>query len=226
VSTTTYPPTNLTDLSRRLDNYRRHLDRQAGAAKSLAEQGRAAQTRIAELKQQILDLEQAAVTLTSLSEQRQEQIQRTIESLVTYGLRTIFDEDLSFHLQQSVKRGATEVEFIVRTTLADGTTIDTGLLDARGGGLVSVVGFLLRLVILLLSKQPSPTLFLDETFSHVSAEYLDRVAEFLRELADKTKVQIVMVTHQPELAANADVVYRFALQDGRTVVTRKTADNR
>lgn len=214
----------LATLSSRLDRYRRSLDQQAGAAKALAERGKSLQAGIAALKQNISDLEQAAATLTSLSEQRQDQIQRTIESLVSYGLRTIFEEDLSFHLQQSVKRGNSEVEFIVRTTLADGTQIDTGLLDARGGGLVSVVGFLLRLVTLLLSKQPSPILFLDETFSHVSAEYLDRVAEFLRELTDRTKVQIIMVTHQPELAACADVVYRFVLDDGKTVVSRKLAD--
>ncbi len=62
-------------------------------------------------------------------------------------------------------------------------------------------------------------LVLDETFAHVSAEYLAAVGEFLQEIKDKTGVQILMVTHQEELVDYADKVYRFHTEQGRTVVS-------
>jgi ABC-type lipoprotein export system ATPase subunit len=61
---------------------------------------------------------------------------------------------------------------------------------------------------------------LDETFAHVSSEYLEPMGQFLREVVDKTGVQIIMVTHQPELAEYADTVYRFSNKDGKTQVAK------
>jgi ABC-type lipoprotein export system ATPase subunit len=53
----------------------------------------------------------------------------------------------------------------------------------------------------------------------VSDEYTPRLAEFLRELADKTGVQILLVTHQSVFAESADKVYRFSQRaDGSTSV--------
>jgi DNA repair exonuclease SbcCD ATPase subunit len=94
-------------------------------------------------------------------------------------------------------------------------------MDARGGGLAATVGFLLRVVVLLLRTGGTgkQLLVLDETFAHVSAEYLEGVGRFLREIVDRSGVQIILVTHQETLAEAADVVYRFTAKDGKTVVT-------
>jgi DNA repair exonuclease SbcCD ATPase subunit len=192
----------------------------AGEAQSVGLEGKRVQGEVARLEAEAQLYERAAGVLNSLGEQRQDEAQRQIESLVTRGLQVVFGEELSFHLVSRQERGAATVDFIVRTTLEDGTTVDTAIMDARGGGLAAVVGFLLRLVVMLLEQRTTTRdrlMVLDESFAMVSAEYLPRVSEFVRELVDKTGVQMIMVTHQDIFAENADVVYRFTLsKDGAT----------
>jgi DNA repair exonuclease SbcCD ATPase subunit len=205
----------------RLAQARRLVDRQRTEAQMYAHQGRALLEEIRQLNQVIELHEKAALVLTAIGEQRQDAAQRAIEDLVTEGLRTIFGNDLSFHLVPGVRAKSPVVDLVVRSQLADGTAVDTDVLAARGGGLAAVIGFLLRLVILLLSKNKQDTvLFLDETFAHVSAEYLPRLIEFLKDLVAKTGVQLVLVTHDESFLEAADVVYKFSLVNGLTKVAR------
>lgn len=84
---------------------------------------------------------------------------------------------------------------------------------------MAVVGFVLRLVVLLLTPGARRFLALDESFAHVSASYEPRVAEFLREVADKAGVQIMLVTHSNAYGDLADAKYRLVLgADGKTEV--------
>lgn len=198
---------------------RRELDALAGEARSVLTRGKAIKTEIGTLTEEIADYERVTGLLNSLGEERQLAAQRTIEDLVTRGLQTIFDSTLSFHIVQSVKGKQAVVEFMVRTTLA-GSVVETPVLEARGGGLAATIGFLLRLVVMLLSTgtQQENILVLDETFGMVSDEYLPALAGFLREIVDKTGVQIVMVTHQQMWTEVADKVYRFSQVEGQTKV--------
>lgn len=204
----------ISDLERICAIRRRELDRLHGEAVSLAVRGRSLKEEIAQLKKDISAYDQVTGLLNSIGETRQETAQTQIESLVTMGLRTIFGAELSFHIIQKANVKSAQVEFVIRSTLAEGRIVDTPVLEARGGGLAAVVGFLLRLVVLLLS---APTqgrlLILDESFAHVSIEYLEKIAEFLKEITEKTSVQIIMVTHQNELTETADIVYRFKLNE-------------
>lgn len=211
--------TDLDALTIRARTRRRVLDSLQGEARATLLRGKQLQGEIATLAETIEDLDRATILLNSLGEDRQLKAQETIEALVTRGLQTIFDESLSFHIVQSVKGKTAVIDFVVATTL-DGKTIETPVMDARGGGLAATIGFLLRLVVMLLSKgtRSENILLLDETFAHVSAEYLEPLRLFLREIVDKTGVQIIMVTHQPEFAESADKVYRFTAVGGKTQV--------
>lgn len=198
---------------------RREHDALSGEARSVLTRAKSVKEEIAQLQEEIVLLDRSGIVLNSIGEERQLKAQDTIEQLVTRGLQQIFDDSLSFHIVQTVKAKAASVEFVVRTTLSGGGIVDTPVMDARGGGLAATVGFLLRVVILLLKRQVEGNiLILDETFAHVSDEYLDGVGEFLRELVDKTGIQVVLVTHQPSFTEYADAVYRFNTEDGKTKV--------
>jgi DNA repair ATPase RecN len=189
---------------------RRELDRLAGEARAVALEGKRAQEEVARAAAEQELYTRSSAVLSSFGEQRQDQARQAIETLVTRGLQVVFGEDLSFHLEAGEERKTPVVRFLVRTTLPSGETVDTGVMDARGGGLAATVGFLLRLVVMLLKNRTGEQLLvLDETFAHVSEEYLPRLSEFLR--VDKTGVQIILVTHQPLFTENADKVYRFSL---------------
>jgi DNA repair exonuclease SbcCD ATPase subunit len=211
---------DLQKLGARLSSKKQEIDSIAVEARMTLERAKEVKEQIEALQREIVNLDKAGVVLNSIGEERQLKAQDTIEALVTRGLQQIFDDSLSFHILQTVKAKAANVDFVVRTTLADGSIVDTPVMDARGGGLAATIGFLLRVVILLLKngRDKDNILILDETFAHVSDEYLEGVGEFLRELVDKTGIQIVMVTHQPVFGEYADAVYRFTAVNGRTKV--------
>lgn len=213
-------PRQLEEATGRLRRARRALDQQVGQARMVAETGRVVAAEVNALQAGIDTLDRAAAVLTSIADERTGQAQATIETLVTQGLRTIFGQDLSFHIVAGVRAKTPVVEFVVRSEL-DGTVVDTDVLEGRGGGLAATVGFLLRLVVLLLSpdKQGAP-LLLDETFGHLSADYEPRLVEFLRQLVDATGVQIILVTHSEAYLDAADLRYRFRLVDGITEVAQ------
>jgi len=210
---------DLAPLTARLGRGRRQLDTLTAEARVVATTGSRLQREIAELRADIDLHTRVGGVLAQIGEERQAQAQTQIEALVTRGLQTIFGEELSFHLVPGTRAKTPVVDFVVRSTLPGGTVVDTDVMDARGGGLAATVGFLLRLVVLLLTRKHTDTvLFLDETFAHVSAEYETRLAEFIRDLVDKTGVQVVMVTHSDAFTDGADVRYRFDLRDGVTQV--------
>jgi len=75
----------------------------------------------------------------------------------------------------------------------------------------------LRLILTLLQKN-RPLLLLDETFAQLSVDFEAGMGLFLREVVDKTGVQILLVTHSPQFSEFADRVYRFSQKDGKTLV--------
>jgi DNA repair ATPase RecN len=211
-------------LEGRARSQRSLLDRRLGEARAVAADGKACQQAVASLEGQLEVLEKAAGVLTAVSEERQEAAQRHLEGLVTRALQVVFGEELSFHLVQSVKAGRPEVDFVLRSTYG-GDVIDTPVMDARGGGTAAVVGFVLRLVVLLLTPGARRFLALDESFAHVSASYEPRVAEFLREVCDKAGVQVLLITHSTAYNDLADAKYRFSLgPDGVTVVEQDASE--
>lgn len=199
---------------------RRAVDQRVGEARAVGQAGKAAQARLAELTATAERLEAAAGLLTRLGEARQLELQQVVESLVTEGLQAVFSPDLSCRLCPEVRRGQLELDLVVVSRAPDGTELVTPVLDARGGGLAVVVAFLLRVVVLLLTTSHRRLLVLDESFSHVSSEYEPMLMEFVRDLAGRAGVQVLLVTHSEAVAESADTVYRFSNENGETRVRR------
>lgn len=194
----------------------RNFERRVGEAKALAAQGKQAQQQALDAKELVVACEEATAFLNSFADERQAKVQKQVETLVTHGVQTIFGEELSFHVISEQKANRSEVSFSLRSMMGD-QVVETPILDARGGGVAAVVGFLLRLIVTLL-RDDRPLLVLDETFAQLSADYEPRLAEFIRELVDQTGVQIVMVTHSTAFSEHADKVYTFGQKQGQTTV--------
>lgn len=216
----------LTDLTTQVRETRRTLSVRVGEATALATRGRALEQEVAVLAAQRATADRVSGVLATIGSERDAAARAHIEGLVTAGLRAIFEENLSFHLVESTTRQTPQIDFVVRTHLPDGSSFETDVMAARGGGLAAVVGLLLRVVLILLTRasggKAPDLLVLDETLAHLSREYLEAAGQFLRTLVDSTGLQLVMVTHQPELVEFADVSYRLRLgPDGTTVATKE-----
>lgn len=208
--------TSLAEVESLLASAERALERRIGEAKSLVAQGKKAKEQAEDAEATVIACEEATAFLNSFADERQAKVQRQIETLVTHGVQTIFGDGLTFHVISEQKANRTEVTFSLRSMMGE-EVVETPILDARGGGVAAVVGFLLRLIITLL-REDRPLLVLDETFAQLSADYEPALAEFLRDLVDQTGVQIIMVTHSESFSEHADRVYRFGQKQGQTTV--------
>lgn len=216
-----WAPDPAQQLAQRVRAARSAVDRRAGEAAAIAKAGIRARDEAAARKADAELLQRAASLLTSIGEERQETARRQVEGLVTQALQAVFGEGVSFAMVQGVKGNQPVVEFVVRSDFGDGQLVETDVLSARGGGMAGVIGFVLRVVILLLTPGSRRFLALDETFGMVSAEYELAVAEFLREVADKAGVQILLVTHSSAYDDLADKRYRLALGPGGSTEVRE-----
>jgi len=202
--------TDLAALAIAVQAARRGLDRQAGRAQQVATAGKRAEADIARFGDLADVHAKTAALLTRIGEEAQESARKMFEDLATRALRDIFDEDLSFRLVPGETGGQVTLEPVIRSEF-DGEALETGVLDARGVGMAVVVGFVLRLVMVIKTPNVRKILFLDETFAFVSVSYRRSLARFLRAVAGENGVQVFMITHDPVYTGEADVLVRLVL---------------
>jgi len=143
----------------------------------------------------VVDVTEAQEFTQSIAQEVQQKAHARIAAVVSQCLEAVFDEPYTFKIHFEQKRGRTEAALVFER---DGMEVDP--LTASGGGVVDVAAFALRLSCLMLSRPPMRRLVvLDEPFKFVSEEYRGRVREMLDRLSLELNVQIVMVTHIPEL---------------------------
>lgn len=215
----------MADVIHRVQEARFAYEQRVGAAREVAREGARVQAEVSRLEEAAEVHAKAGAMLTSIGERWQSDAQAQLEQMVTRGLQVVFGEELSFHAVQSVRANQTVVDFVIRSEYmaSDGSKhqVDTPVLDARGGGMSAVTGFILRLVVLLRTPGARRILILDEAFAHVSPEFEQRVAEFCREVADQAGVQIILVSHSDAYDGFADKRYRLVPDKDGTAEVRE-----
>ena len=166
------------------------------------------------VEREAADLDQSIALLIKVSElfrvlmdQLVKDQVKSIEAVVTDGLQTIFfDQKLYFEAEVCTRYNKVAIDFMMRQ--GDGPlAIRDKPMEGFGGGPVSVASLLLR-VLTLIRLGRRPLLFLDETLSAVSDEYIDPTGRFLKRLAESAKIDILLVTHKQGFLDNADHAYR------------------
>lgn len=193
------------------------LERERGEVEALVRRAKTAQQKAGEAKELEAACDEASKLLGKFADERQAHVVKSIEGIATAGLTSVFAEDIELKLTQVIRARRVEVDVSVVT---DG--LETPVLEARGGGLAAVAAFLLRVTVLLLSRGTRRLLVLDEPFAHLSSEYAPRAAEFVAELAEKTGLQVIMVTHDDAFSEAADRVVRLTKKgdEAKAVVVR------
>lgn len=140
----------------------------------------------------------AATLVRDLSLKAQINCQERIASVVTRCLETVFgDSKYRFKLIFEEKRNQTEARCVLLD--AEGNEYDP--MNDNAGGILDVVCFGLRLAcIMLIKPRPDRILILDEPFQHLSEEYRPALTALLARLCSEFQMQVIMVTHIPELA--------------------------
>lgn len=157
-----------------------------------------------------LDADTALLGLTETALQALQQQTSTanlkaIEELVTSGLQAVFDDlGLSFHFQVDTTRGQQSLTPV----LASHGVVEGPMLDSKGGGPSQFVALLLR-VLMVHRLGLFPLVVLDESLNMVSDQYIANCATFLKGLASRLGMTILLVTHKPAFAADATRGYEI-----------------
>ena len=123
-------------------------------------------------------------------------------------------EEIKFRIDSQVKAGQVTMDF----RLEDAEGNSTALIDARGGGLVSLCGLILRILIVrLLNSRVAQVLILDETLAMLSEEYRPAAAELLQKMSTDLGIQLLLVTHHSEFMDYADTVFRLSKSNGEVI---------
>jgi len=193
------------------------LNSRVGVKRHIQQELEKARTELAAAQAELDVTEKANLVLQTVIETQRKELSEKVERIASYGLSVVFDEAYQLHLNLVSARNQMSAEFYVSNESMG--NYPTRLIDARGGGLVSVTSFLMKQIMLLSSRPPlRRIMFLDEPLVMVSNEYKENLCCFIRELAEKTEIQFVIVTHDSDLMELGDVRYRFKLVSGQTMV--------
>ena len=148
-------------------------------------------------------IEQAQVLLQTVASETQNQLRLVLEDIVNTGLETCFPETYNAHIDFVNRRGKIECDIYLHDR--NGNRVDP--LEDNGGGLADIVSFSLRMASWTIG-QTDNVIVLDEPFKFLSAELRPLAGELLKSLSDKLQLQIIFVTHDPEMVEIADRVFR------------------
>lgn len=143
----------------------------------------------------------AQEVLQHLAQAVQQLAHQRIAEVVSSCLSTVFDDPYEFQVKFERKRGRTEAQLVF---VRRGMEVDP--LTASGGGTVDVAAFALRVACLMLHRpRLSRVIILDEPFRFVSIQYQENIRAMLEQLSKDLGLQIVMVTHNENLATGTIV---------------------
>jgi len=151
--------------------------------------------------------QEAKVILQIAAKETQKNIELHFSSLITKALHVVFDEELTFQPEFIERRNKTECDFWI---LKNDKKMRPEF--SVGGGVLDVISFATRLSYWKLENKfykTSPIIILDEPFKNLSRKLLPRAADMLRYLTDKLNLQMLIITHSPEITKKADKIFRI-----------------
>lgn len=175
---------------------------------------------IENLKKKRENLDKARIFLIKSAEYQRQQIKTEFEEMVSQALQYILEEEIYFEIDIHETRGRAEAEFFIKS-IRDGVTTRTGIETSRGDGVADIVGLALSIAqIECANPKNKGPLVLDEPAKQVSAEHIENIGKFLKEISEAFDRQIIMITHIHKLGDIADAKFEVKLEGTESKVTR------
>jgi len=200
-----------------LSDFREYVNRRRWEYDRLAAEKRAGEEKLARVKIEEAVVIQTREVFQSAAEKAREQAKEGMERVVSWALQSVFGPEISFEVSLEERREQPEADFFAVSTYGGTTPVRTEPTEARGGGVVDVISLALRCVLLERTRMGGP-LILDEPGKHVSEEYARALGELIRAMSEEAGRQIIIITHNTELAETGEIAYRVELRNGESQV--------
>ena len=201
----------------RLNGLHARYQRLRGQEQQQVQQLRTLEAEMAEKEAHGHVLAQAQEVLRDLANQARQEFKQEVDGLVTLAVRSVFTEDFSFDLQMTTDGGRLQCKPVVWETIGD-VQVEYTPKDDMGGSVLDPIGFALRVVLQQFQRNPTRALFLlDEPMKNTGhGELLTQAGRMLREISHNLGLQLIIITHEPELAEVADRAWRVTRGQGKS----------
>lgn len=160
----------------------------------------------------------AHIYLETLIKEESTKFIKKYRDILDYSVKTIFyDEDYAIDIRSNEDN--TTIHLL--TTDDEGNKISPDI-KYCGGGIKTVVGAVSQ-IFFIFHYKAEPILFIDEGFSQLSTQYIPYFMGLLDEMASKSHLKILLITHDPRMMSYADKTYEVVA--GRTVLKKGKESN-
>ena len=190
----------------KLEQYTAALDRSIGKRDVLRSQQAQYSAGVAGLIILRDAIEKAQVLIQRVALETQEVLRIQIADVVQSALDACFPDEYRFEVEFKVARNKTEcnLKFFKGEFQVDPITSD-------GGGLCDVSSFGLRVAAWSLGTS-TDCLILDEPGKWLSKDLQPLFANIIKEISERLHLQIIEVSHIPEMIESADKVFKVSME--------------
>jgi DNA repair exonuclease SbcCD ATPase subunit len=198
-----------------LISLRKKYEQAVGQRDLLREQLTEAEAAVEMSESHLEDCLKARTIIQTVAEQTQKKIEYHISNLVSMALAAVFPDPYTFVLRFVKRREKTEADLLF---VKDGN--EGSPMDLSGGGPLDVASFALRTATWAI-KPTRNVLIQDEPFKYVSRDLQSKCSEMLKYLSNKLNIQMILVSHVPEIIDCADAVFEVThTEEGSSVRTK------
>lgn len=202
-----------------LQTLRKKIERSKGKLDQARHDARIAETDVAGLKTEIETIKKAQGIIIAVASATQNELEYRITEPVTLALSSVYNEpdDPQYKMSaafETADRGTTECKLMFDD---EGNLMKP--MDASGGGPIDIASFALAIGAWSLKRpQSRPVLVLDEPFKWVSRRKMPLAGQMLRETSKKLGLQIIMISHIPELIECADRIIMTSMKNKKSSI--------
>ena len=172
-----------------------------------------------EIQKDINDINKEADTLLelkdflmSVSANYRDQLCNLFTSLVTEALTSIFEKDIRFNIKLYSYRNEPAIDVSV---IENNLEVDPQ--KSCGGGLNDIISFVIKIIFIYLKKS-SKIIILDEPLKFLSRDYIEQSSNFIREISKRMNIQIILVSHKPDLEISCDKLINIEKNENRSII--------
>ena len=202
-------------MNSKLRDFRTKLTRKQGQFQRVQAELEKAEDLVTHFNHEVRFTETARAVIQKVARDTQAELEYYISELVTLAFASIFPNPYEFHVEFTERRGKTECDMKFKR---NGQTVNP--LYGSGGGPLDVASTTLQFTVWTLNKTRN-VIGLDEPFRFLSRDLQPKAAAMLKDVSRKLDLQIIMVTHSPDLTESADRVFQTSIKNGITKVKTK-----
>lgn len=191
--------------------YRKYLERTKGRKKQIEEEIQKQKIKIKKLTHDLENSKKAQSVIQIVAKSTQENLSYKLSDIGSMAMASVFPNPYRLLIEFKPSGGKIDVDL---GFVKDGNKIDP--IIGTGGGAIDIAALSLRFSCWAIHKHKTrPIMVMDEPLKWLKGGDLpEKGAAIIKELSKKLNIQIIMVSHDPELINSADRVIKVSIKKG------------